>query len=426
MSRTLHFVRGIGLSAMGLALVSGVPAGASEPPPLARQLTDLGHQALEQGEPDHARGFLRQALRLDPGNTEAARVLERVRKVRRAAFQEPVEAAPAADAAAPGPADAAHGAKATLEEQARLENVHRQQLTADIEERLQRARELVNLGQPEAALDALRLAQTVVRSDDQVAENVRNALDRRVQAQILSTARAEERIVGERAEAMRLASAGIERERALALMAQNQETVSTLMAQFNMLMARGQYNVLYQGGFGNIVAATAPFIDARMLAMQARALAPREAAPRAGMFVSQTMGILAQELAYEQAKIYRSSLTFQDVYRAAVPFPDTQVIEYPDAELWRTMSERRIQRYGKAVDLLDRDEKTKSILRKLDEPISMSFANETPLEDVLKYIKSATQGPNDTGIPIYVDPVGLQEARRRSPHRCSSTSRACP
>jgi hypothetical protein len=42
----------------------------------------------------------------------------------------------------------------------------------------------------------------------------------------------------------------------------------------------------------------------------------------------------------------------------------------------------------------------------------MSFANDTPLEDVLKYIKSATQGPNDNGIPIYVDPVGLQEAEK--------------
>ena len=42
----------------------------------------------------------------------------------------------------------------------------------------------------------------------------------------------------------------------------------------------------------------------------------------------------------------------------------------------------------------------------------MSFANETPLEDVLKYIKSATAGPHDTGIPIYVDPIGLQEAER--------------
>jgi hypothetical protein len=34
------------------------------------------------------------------------------------------------------------------------------------------------------------------------------------------------------------------------------------------------------------------------------------------------------------------------------------------------------------------------------------------LEDVLKYIKSATQGPNDIGIPIYVDPVGLADAEK--------------
>ena len=92
-------------------------------------------------------------------------------------------------------------------------------------------------------------------------------------------------------------------------------------------------------------------------------------------------------------------LTMQDVARAAVPFPDDQIIEYPDADRWRTLSERRIAKYGKAVDLFDRDPKTKQILEKLDEPISMSFANETPLEDVLKYIKQATQGANDYGHP---------------------------
>src|SRR4051812_30855721 len=40
---------------------------------------------------------------------------------------------------------------------------------------------------------------------------------------------------------------------------------------------------------------------------------------------------------------------------------------------------------------------------KLQEPVSANFANETPLEDVLKYIKEATKG-KDKGIPIYVDP----------------------
>jgi hypothetical protein len=64
------------------------------------------------------------------------------------------------------------------------------------------------------------------------------------------------------------------------------------------------------------------------------------------------------------------------------------------------------------VEELDKTPKSQAIHKKLNEPISMSFANETPLEDVLKYIKSATQGPNDTGIPIYVDPVGLAEAEK--------------
>ena len=47
----------------------------------------------------------------------------------------------------------------------------------------------------------------------------------------------------------------------------------------------------------------------------------------------------------------------------------------------------------------------------------MSFENETPLEDVLKYVKQAHQGPAfPDGIPIYVDPIGLQEAEQdRSP-----------
>ena len=130
------------------------------------------------------------------------------------------------------------------------------------------------------------------------------------------------------------------------------------------------------------------------------------------MFAAETTGFLSQSLAFEQIKEYRFMLSLQDIDRASIPFPDTITIEYPDADRWRILSEHRIKRYGHAVDLLDRDVKTKSILAKLDEPISMSFANETPLEDVLKYIKSATQGPNDSGVPIYVDPVGLNEAEK--------------
>jgi hypothetical protein len=57
-----------------------------------------------------------------------------------------------------------------------------------------------------------------------------------------------------------------------------------------------------------------------------------------------------------------------------------------------------------------RDFQTRLTLTRLEEPVSMSFAHETPLEDVLKYIKAATTGPRDHGMEIYVDPVALNEA----------------
>ncbi len=52
------------------------------------------------------------------------------------------------------------------------------------------------------------------------------------------------------------------------------------------------------------------------------------------------------------------------------------------------------------------------IRAELDRPIPMRFETETPLDDVLKYIKQATTSPDYPGIPIYVDPIGLQEAER--------------
>ncbi len=56
--------------------------------------------------------------------------------------------------------------------------------------------------------------------------------------------------------------------------------------------------------------------------------------------------------------------------------------------------------------------KTQQIFQALEEPVAMFFANETPLIDVLKYIKQATTTPTFPGIPIYVDPDGLKTAGR--------------
>ena len=59
------------------------------------------------------------------------------------------------------------------------------------------------------------------------------------------------------------------------------------------------------------------------------------------------------------------------------------------------------------------EKKNQAILAKLEERISMNFPNETPIADVIKYIEQSTQDEHaglPTGIPIYVDPKGLQDA----------------
>jgi ribosomal protein L7/L12 len=60
-----------------------------------------------------------------------------------------------------------------------------------------------------------------------------------------------------------------------------------------------------------------------------------------------------------------------------------------------------------------KDPRSRFIRSKLDEPVAMRFSDETPLDDVLKYIQSSTKSPEmPNGIPVYVDPIGLQEAEK--------------
>ena len=380
MPRNKRLWKGIGPLALGGLILAGGISRADDNPAVSKQLTELGKQALAQGNASQARVFFLKALELDPNDAEAQKG-----SVVQVAFQDPT--------VPPPPAPVPEGnTKATLEKASELENIGRQQVTDDVRRRLQEARNLVNNGSPEAALSVLKLVQNVVRSSDQVNDATKNALDREIQAQILSTVHDEERIVAERAEKLRLAASAEQQERLLDQLAGNISTASAMMTQFDSLMAQGQYNVLYNGGTNNIQLVTEPFSKARLLAQEARALIPDDPTPYAGVFVAQTRGFLAQELAFEYLKEYRFLLTMQDVSRAMIPFPDNKYIEYPDAETWRAVTEKRLKRYGTAVDLVSRDAKTKSILAKLDEPVSLNFPEDTPISDVLKYIKDATQG----------------------------------
>ncbi len=62
-----------------------------------------------------------------------------------------------------------------------------------------------------------------------------------------------------------------------------------------------------------------------------------------------------------------------------------------------------------------RNPQTEAILDALDQPITLTYDDDAPLDLVLKEFKlRTTKNPKlpgiPTGIPIYVDPIGLQEA----------------
>ncbi len=386
---------------LGAVLASSAISGAAlaADPPLADQLVGLGLQARKAGQAGQAERFYRRALELSPGHPEAHRGINQLRLVVRARGT-------AESASAPGPG------QATLERAEQFRRILVQQLTAATGERIAQARDELDRYNPEGALNLLRLGMTAVSGDDQVPASVRDALIGRLRAEYAATVRREEDVQLHQAETFRLQQVAQQRARVLEQLETNQETVNALMTRFDSLMAQGQYNVLFNGGTGNIARAIAPFAEAHLFAQQARALDPNDPTPAVGLDVSQFIGSLANELSFEELKEYRFLLTMNDVTRASVPFPDTITIEYPDAEHWREISEKRIKRY-ESVSLDSRDARSQAILAKLDQPVSMPFGNETPLEDVIKYVKSSTtDAAMPQGIPIYVDPVGLQEAEK--------------
>jgi hypothetical protein len=69
-----------------------------------------------------------------------------------------------------------------------------------------------------------------------------------------------------------------------------------------------------------------------------------------------------------------------------------------------------IAQLSSALAASEQNPKNAALLKELDEPLTMAFAKPTPLEDVLKYIKSATAKAGRAPLPIYVDPLPLKEA----------------
>lgn len=92
---------------------------------------------------------------------------------------------------------------------------------------------------------------------------------------------------------------------------------------------------------------------------------------------------------------------FSNVLKAHIPFVDEPPVMYPDADVWRRMSRRRLERYG-AIELVGDNEVERRIQAALGEETSQNFV-ELPLSDAVAQISETH------GIPIVVDNRALDE-----------------
>lgn len=72
------------------------------------------------------------------------------------------------------------------------------------------------------------------------------------------------------------------------------------------------------------------------------------------------------------------------------------------------------------------DRASKAVYAKLEERVTMQFPNPTPLENVLKYVKAASQGPNDSGIPYAYDKEAMTQVRKSGETRVTIDSTGEP
>ena len=408
LNRTRSSMRKKFLALAVLGFSSGtVAVSIADDARISEQLINLGRQAQAQGYTADARNFYTQALKLDPNSSEAKAGISEIGEVRQVAFRAQQE--PPAAAAANANANAQQPRAATLESMKQIEAVANQQFAAEVRMKQQAARNLLNQNNPEAALNELHQAMNMVVSAPDVSEDVKAKLKRELEASILTATREEETILERQADQARRGAIADARARTLQDYEDVNATVKVMLDQFDNLISQGIYDVIYSGGLGNIAQSVEPFVQARLLAQKASALRPNETAPVAAEIVSSRIGFYALARQYETLKEFNYLLSLADVDRAAVPFPDDNFIAYPSAERFREITEKRAK-YAQTTDLVVRDPKTQAINDKLEQPLSMPFANETPLEDVLKYISQNTQGPNDDGIQIHVDPIGLEDA----------------
>ncbi len=388
----------------------------------ARRLNNLSAQilarqsstALAAGNAKDARKLVDASLDRDPTNTRAQLVKQQLDgkgtttakptdQVAQAVPPDPntlrlgpsaAEAVPAAPL--PPPPDAAPPSTFLQQNDAILK-VEIGRIVADVNHRLEQARDAMSTNPGGVKQDLQLLRESVIRAPELPADTraqLREQIDNVV---LLATTRENEQktaIVDAQIRAAQLQ----ENLRIQDNLLRNQARIQQMLDRMNGLMIEGRWAEAEAVAGPDGALSTFRRVPSAEAATDPDAIpATVGAAMDSSLFFNFMLG---NENRDKTNKAFLATLHLVDV--SSIPFPDEPPIVYPSADVWRTLTKAR-EKY-KSVDLKEPGTSEARILKELDEPTDMDFV-ETPLKDVILAISI-----RHNGIPIVLDTKAITDA----------------
>jgi general secretion pathway protein D len=349
----------------------------------ALEVFNAGVRAMRKGEYTHAFELFRQVASstapLDPATEQQLQeYLTRLPQLIAAHQAQGVEPRTTQDQHLTLAQDAPH----ELEDVRQRERIRLQQLLVQTNEKIALARQKLDTN-PDAAIAELQQLRDELRSSG-LGEAAVEPLVRRVEIAIRYARREKERRDLEQIQQQAQQAAAEQRAREVAAETQRQKEIEQLIRQGEELFEQGRYD------------------EAQVVAERARELDPNNVAAHALYWkakISRRLGE-AKQIRAEAEDGWVNAMNSVDW--SAVPYDDRDPVRFPDAKTWNDLTERRSKMAR--IDQAFRSPLELEIERKLDEPIAPFDFQQTPLAEVIDFLRDAT------GINIVVDWPGLEMA----------------
>jgi hypothetical protein len=269
-----------------------------------------------------------------------------------------------------------------------LMTVRGQQLTSEVNNAVVDARK-IGADDPEAGIIALKRAESAVSTAADVEPQVRDQLTRRLRStmQELRTIR-ERQTVDKVQNAERLAQVEA-RRRSLEQMSLRERRLTELIDQVRALLVQavhGDDNAYEQG---------------EAVAREALHLNPGDGPATQALYNSEMGGQINKAYRLRHLRADRLLEALYLVELAHVPFPDEPPIEWPNAQVWRALTERR--KKWAQTDLRVESPTERRISEALDQTVDFTIDPE-PLKDAIDFIAQRYS------IPIMLDAKTLEDA----------------